>query len=57
MSLRPSKTLLRRLWRRRADNAHYASIGLLRESFDLPGAPIRITLREKKNPYAGRKKG
>ena len=26
----------------------------LRESFDLPGTPIRITLREKKNPYAGR---
>ncbi|HWV42679.1 ribosome biogenesis GTPase Der [Pseudorhodoplanes sp.] len=28
----------------------------LRESFDLPGTPIRITLREKKNPYAGRKR-
>jgi GTP-binding protein len=28
----------------------------LRESFDLPGTPIRITLREKKNPYAGRAK-
>jgi GTP-binding protein len=27
----------------------------LRESFDLPGTPIRLTLREKKNPYAGRK--
>ena len=27
----------------------------LRESFDLPGVPIRLTLREKKNPYAGRK--
>jgi GTP-binding protein len=27
----------------------------LRESFDLPGTPIRITLREKKNPYAGKK--
>jgi len=26
----------------------------LRETFDLPGTPIRITLREKKNPYAGR---
>jgi len=24
----------------------------LRESFDLPGVPIRIALREKKNPYA-----
>jgi GTP-binding protein len=28
----------------------------LRESFDLPGTPIRLTLREKKNPYSGRKK-
>jgi GTP-binding protein len=28
----------------------------LRDSFDLPGTPIRITLREKKNPYAGRAK-
>jgi GTP-binding protein len=28
----------------------------LRESFDLPGVPIRITLREKKNPFEGRKK-
>ena len=27
----------------------------LRDGFDLPGTPIRITLREKKNPYAGRK--
>ena len=27
----------------------------LRDRFDLPGTPIRITLREKKNPYAGRK--
>jgi GTP-binding protein len=27
----------------------------LRESFDLPGVPIRLTLREKTNPYAGRK--
>jgi GTP-binding protein len=27
----------------------------LREAFDLPGTPIRITLREKVNPYAGRK--
>ncbi|MFZ5690272.1 MAG: ribosome biogenesis GTPase Der [Pseudomonadota bacterium] len=27
----------------------------LRESFDLPGTPIRITLREKKNPYAAGK--
>jgi GTPase len=27
----------------------------LREAFDLPGVPIRLTLREKKNPYAGRK--
>jgi GTP-binding protein len=28
----------------------------LRESFDLPGTPIRITLREKKNPYADGKR-
>ncbi len=28
----------------------------LRGSFDLPGTPIRLTLREKKNPYSGRKK-
>jgi GTPase len=27
----------------------------LRETFDLPGTPIRLTLREKKNPYAPRK--
>jgi GTP-binding protein len=26
----------------------------LRETFDLPGTPIRLTLREKENPYAGR---
>jgi GTP-binding protein len=26
----------------------------LRESFELPGTPIRLTLREKANPYAGR---
>jgi GTPase len=28
----------------------------LRETFDLPGTPIRLTLREKKNPYAKRGK-
>jgi GTP-binding protein len=28
----------------------------LREAFDLPGTPIRLTLREKANPYAGRKR-
>ena len=28
----------------------------LRETFELPGVPIRITLREKANPYADRKK-
>jgi GTP-binding protein len=27
----------------------------LREAFDLPGTPIRLTLREKANPFAGRK--
>ena len=28
----------------------------LRESFALPGTPIRLTLRAKQNPYAGKKK-
>jgi GTP-binding protein len=28
----------------------------LRDTFDLPGVPIRITLREKGNPFAGRAK-
>jgi len=28
----------------------------MRETFDLPGVPIRITLREKANPFAGRAK-
>jgi GTP-binding protein len=28
----------------------------LRESFDMPGVPIRLTLREKANPYAGKAK-
>jgi GTPase len=28
----------------------------LRDAFDLPGTPIRVTLREKENPFAGRKK-
>jgi GTP-binding protein len=28
----------------------------LRETFDLPGTPIRLTLREKENPFAGRKR-
>ena len=27
----------------------------MREDFDLPGTPIRVTLRENDNPYAGRK--
>ena len=31
-------------------------VNSLRESFDLPGTPIRLTLREKKNPYANRRK-
>jgi GTP-binding protein len=30
-------------------------VNALRESFDLPGVPIRLTLREKANPYAKRK--
>jgi GTP-binding protein len=28
----------------------------LREAFDLPGTPIRITLREKANPFAHKRK-
>jgi GTP-binding protein len=28
----------------------------LRDAFDMPGTPIRLTLREKDNPFAGRKK-
>jgi GTP-binding protein len=31
-------------------------VNSLRERFDLPGTPIRLTLREKKNPYASRRK-
>jgi GTP-binding protein len=31
-------------------------VNSLREVFDLPGTPMRLTLREKKNPYAGRRK-
>ncbi len=30
-------------------------VNSLRERFDLPGTPIRLTLREKKNPYAKKK--
>jgi GTP-binding protein len=30
-------------------------VNSLRDTFDLPGTPIRLTLREKSNPYAGRK--
>ncbi len=29
-------------------------VNALREAFELPGVPIRLTLREKENPYAGR---
>jgi GTP-binding protein len=31
-------------------------VNSLRESFDLPGTPIRVTLREKTNPYASKKR-
>ena len=31
-------------------------VNSLRETFDLPGTPIRLTLREKANPYANKKK-
>jgi GTP-binding protein len=30
-------------------------VNSLRDAFDLPGTPIRLTLREKANPYAGRR--
>jgi GTPase len=30
-------------------------VNALRDAFDLPGTPIRLILREKKNPFAGRK--
>ena len=29
---------------------------VVREAFTLPGTPIRLTLRAKANPYAGRKR-
>jgi GTP-binding protein len=31
-------------------------VNALRESFDMPGTPIRLTLREKENPFAGKKR-
>jgi GTP-binding protein len=31
-------------------------VNSLRDAFDLPGTPIRLTLREKKNPFEGRAK-
>ena len=31
-------------------------VNSLREAFDLPGTPIRLTLREKANPFKGRAK-
>jgi GTP-binding protein len=31
-------------------------VNSLRESFELPGTPIRLTVREKENPYAGKGK-
>jgi GTP-binding protein len=31
-------------------------VNSLRDAFDLPGTPIRLTLREKENPYAGKSK-
>ena len=30
-------------------------VNSLRETFDLPGTPVRLTLREKDNPFAGRR--
>ena len=31
-------------------------VNSLREEFDLPGVPLRITLREKTNPFAHKRK-
>ena len=31
-------------------------VNSIRETFELPGVPIRLMLREKENPYAGRAK-
>jgi GTP-binding protein len=31
-------------------------VNALRDTFDMPGTPIRLTLREKENPFAGRKR-
>jgi GTP-binding protein len=31
-------------------------VNAIRENFDLPGTPIRLTLREKENPFEGRRK-
>ena len=31
-------------------------VNALREAFELPGAPIRLMLREKDNPFKGRAK-
>ena len=31
-------------------------VNSLRETFDLPGTPVRLTLREKDNPFKGRAK-
>jgi len=31
-------------------------VNALRDHFDLPGTPIRLTLREKENPFAGKKR-
>jgi GTP-binding protein len=31
-------------------------VNALRENFDMPGTPIRLTLREKDNPFAGKKR-
>jgi GTP-binding protein len=31
-------------------------VNALRENFDMPGTPIRLTLREKANPFAHKRK-
>jgi GTP-binding protein len=43
-------------WLRSATAYKSYLVDSLRETFDLPGTPIRLTLREKANPFAGRRK-
>ena len=42
--------------RARAHDDLRRAVNAMRERFELPGTPIRIALREKKNPYEGKRK-